>query len=87
MIRHFGSLIRRYPSGMVSPMIVIVRSPSLPNVASPAAAAFPGTPVAWYYWTSSPYAGSSSYAWYVDFGYGFVGYNNRGTAHYVRLVR
>jgi hypothetical protein len=31
--------------------------------------AFPSTPSD-YFWSSSPLAGSSSYAWYVDFSYG-----------------
>jgi len=51
------------------------------------ATAFPGTP-ADRFWTSSPYAGSSGYAWYVNFNYGYsydvdvVGHYNR-----VRCVR
>ena len=32
--------------------------------------AFPGTPAAWF-WSSSPVAGSPSYAWYVLFGNGY----------------
>jgi len=32
-------------------------------------AAFPNTPANWF-WTSSPYAGSSDFAWFVYFGYG-----------------
>src|SRR5208283_5394749 len=33
--------------------------------------AFPGAPSA-YFWSSSPVAGSPSYAWYVHFGYGYA---------------
>ncbi|HIH0815960.1 TPA: DUF1566 domain-containing protein [Vibrio cholerae] len=47
--------------------------------------AFPNTPSAWY-WSSSPYAYSSYYAWHVDFDYGDVGYGRSGLNH-VRLVR
>jgi hypothetical protein len=48
--------------------------------------AFPTTPEYWF-WSSSPSAGSSPSAWYVFFGNGFVG---RGLASYpynVRCVR
>jgi len=50
------------------------------------ATAFPNTPAAWF-WTSSPYAGSSGDAWSVFFGFGNsfiydVGYDDR-----VRCVR
>jgi Protein of unknown function (DUF1566) len=50
-------------------------------------AAFPATP-SYYFWTSSPYAGYSSFAWSVNFGYGGVydGYLRLNTLH-VRLVR
>jgi hypothetical protein len=49
---------------------------------------FPNTPSSSYYWTSSPYVGISSYAWYVNFYYGYVSGNYRD--YYgarVRLVR
>lgn len=58
--------------------------------------AFPATSSGWY-WTSSPYAGDSVYAWAVGFDYGVVTsynrngiINNGGTIDYtiaVRLVR
>ncbi len=49
--------------------------------------AFPSTPSNWY-WSSSPYVGTSGYAWVVDFGYGKVGDGNRyGYYGQVRLVR
>jgi hypothetical protein len=48
--------------------------------------AFPKTPLGWY-WSSSPYVGGSSYAWYVDFGNGSVFNYNRSVNYYVRLVR
>jgi hypothetical protein len=40
-----------------------------------------------YYWTSTPYAGLSGFAWYVVFGYGSVGYCYEGSSNYVRAVR
>jgi hypothetical protein len=36
--------------------------------------AFPSTPTDWF-WTSSPYAGSSGLAWSVDFGIGYSDVN------------
>ena len=47
---------------------------------------FPQT-TANYFWTSSPLAGWTYYAWYVYFGYGGVSYNPRNNAYPVRLVR
>ena len=49
-------------------------------------AAFPATPSSWF-WSSSPYAGHASNAWYVDFGYGHLGFSFRVNTFYVRLVR
>jgi Protein of unknown function (DUF1566) len=49
-------------------------------------AAFPGTPSS-YFWSSSSYAGYSSYAWNVYFGYGGVGYYDKTNTYYVRCVR
>ena len=37
--------------------------------------AFPSTPADWF-WSSSPLAGSSSYAWDVSFDFGFTGYSD-----------
>lgn len=52
--------------------------------------AFPNTPIGDYplgwFWSSSPYASDSSYAWFVDFGTGDVGSSNNGN-YQVRLVR
>jgi hypothetical protein len=49
--------------------------------------AFPATPSDWY-WSSTPYAGLSSYAWGVGFGDGYVGgYDSRDNSYHVRLVR
>lgn len=48
-------------------------------------AAFPDTP-AWF-WSSSPYANSSSYAWYVFFGYGYDDWSYKYSRYEVRLVR
>ena len=39
------------------------------------------------YWSASPYAGASSSAWGVNFGYGNVGFDYRNDSYYVRLVR
>ena len=47
---------------------------------------FPNTPAAWF-WSSSPYANHSSYAWIVDFYYGYVDGNHKDSAFHVRLVR
>ncbi len=47
---------------------------------------FPGTRDDWF-WSSSPYAYGSSYAWYVDFSYGYVNYYYKDNQLYVRLVR
>ncbi|MCX8520151.1 MAG: DUF1566 domain-containing protein, partial [Rhodoferax sp.] len=47
---------------------------------------FPNTQ-ANHYWTSSPYAGYSYSAWYVNFIVGSVSYNLRSGYYYVRLVR
>jgi hypothetical protein len=48
-------------------------------------AAFPGTPVSWF-WSSSPFVGSSDVAWGVDFDDGDVGYDDRTGTNCVRLV-
>lgn len=48
-------------------------------------AAFPETP-AWF-WSSSPYANSHSYAWYVFFGYGYDDWSYKYNDYHVRLVR
>lgn len=47
--------------------------------------AFPGTN-SWY-WSASPYARNSSYAWYVVFYNGSVFYYNRSNGSRVRCVR
>lgn len=49
-------------------------------------AAFPNTPVSWF-WSSSPNASGAGSAWYVNFGYGYVSDYGKGDARYVRLVR
>jgi len=56
--------------------------------ASPAinAAIFPSTDSSGV-WSGSPLANGSSYAWTVGFGDGFAGYDDRGLAGQVRLVR
>jgi len=48
--------------------------------------AFPSTPAEWF-WTSSPYAGSSGLAWCIYFYSGSSGYNGVGVVHRVRCVR
>ena len=47
---------------------------------------FPNTKSSWF-WSSSPFAGSSDYAWYVFFGYGYSSYNGKNDLNLVRLVR
>ena len=48
--------------------------------------AFPATPANWF-WSSSPYVGDASIAWFVYFSNGYVGYDYRSNALHVRLVR
>ena len=48
--------------------------------------AFPSTPAEWF-WTSSPFTGSSGYAWVVDFGYGYSSNFDVGLYYRVRCVR
>jgi len=38
-------------------------------------------------WSSSPYAYSSNYAWYISFYYGYTDHFNRANDEHVRLVR
>jgi len=47
---------------------------------------FPNTPSNWF-WSSSPDAYSSCYAWIVDFDYGYVGSYYEHYGNHVRLVR
>jgi hypothetical protein len=48
--------------------------------------AFPGTPGG-SFWTSSPYAGSSSSAWDVSFSTGYLTYNVVSENYWVRCIR
>ncbi|TXZ87381.1 DUF1566 domain-containing protein [Vibrio cholerae] len=48
--------------------------------------AFPNTP-SYDYWSSSPDANRSDYAWIVYFGNGFVNHHPKGNGNDVRLVR
>jgi hypothetical protein len=48
--------------------------------------AFPGTPSN-YFWSSSSYSGSSSSAWRVDFGYGYVNGYDKTSSRHVRCIR
>lgn len=47
---------------------------------------FPNTPIA-YFWSSSPSASHSDYAWHVNFNHGYVNYHYRPNSSHVRLVR
>ena len=47
---------------------------------------FPSTPSS-LFWSSSPLAGSSSYAWSVYFNYGYASYGGVSSAVLVRCVR
>jgi hypothetical protein len=49
--------------------------------------AFPATPTDYYFWSSSSFAGSASYAWFVYFNLGFVNSYAKTYAYYVRCVR
>jgi hypothetical protein len=48
--------------------------------------AFPNTSSSWY-WTSTPFAGDSGYAWYVSFDNGYSGYFDTTYTRWVRCVR
>jgi hypothetical protein len=51
-------------------------------------AAFPNTPHSDRgFWSSSPHAYNSRYAWYVNFGSGYVSNNYMDSQLYIRLVR
>jgi len=50
------------------------------------ASEFPATPSS-YFWSSSSYAGSASYAWIVHFYSGLVNYYGKPYTYYVRCVR
>ena len=50
------------------------------------ASIFPNTPAS-SFWSASAYAGNSSGAWFVDFGYGGAGSNVKNYNYQVRLVR
>ena len=50
------------------------------------ASSFEGMPSTWF-WSSSPYVGSSDYAWVVNFSYGIVYDSYRHHSLAVRLVR
>ncbi len=58
------------------------------DIGSPAinATIFPNSPSS-YFWSGSPYAYFSGYAWNVHFGYGGADVNNRSYTYSVRLVR
>jgi hypothetical protein len=53
---------------------------------NPACSAFPDCPSE-YFWTSTPWAGSSSLAWFVDFTYGDANGNGVSSSGRVRCVR
>ncbi len=42
---------------------------------------------AWLFWSSSPNANNSNYAWYAYFGYDHSNYNHKDNYYNVRLVR
>jgi hypothetical protein len=57
------------------------------TVCEPACSVFPDCPSAWF-WTSTPWAGSSSYAWSVYFDYGNANYDDGvSDSNRVRCVR
>jgi Protein of unknown function (DUF1566) len=63
---------------------LVDRSMSIPLMID--SSVFPGTPGI-SFWTSTPYAGDASSAWFVYFYNGFVYYGGRGSSLAVRLVR
>ena len=48
--------------------------------------AFPNTPSEGF-WSASPYAGATSYAWLIAFDIGSTGGNLMGNTYWVRCVR
>jgi hypothetical protein len=62
---------------------IVDYSQSNPSIDS---TAFPSTPAAWF-WSSSPLAGSSSFAWLVYFGNGSAYYDGVSATDSVRCVR
>ncbi|MBN2575724.1 MAG: DUF1566 domain-containing protein [Deltaproteobacteria bacterium] len=62
---------------------IVDESRSAPSIDT---TAFPSTPSTWF-WSSSPLAGSSLYAWYVDFFSGFTSVYDLSIAYRVRCVR
>jgi hypothetical protein len=56
------------------------------GVQKPACSVFPDCPSDWL-WTSTPWAGSSSDAWVVNFDYGYASNNGVGYNSRVRCVR
>ena len=62
---------------------IVDYSQSIPSIDS---TAFPSTPAAWF-WSSSPLAGSSSFAWLVYFGNGSAYYDGVSATDSVRCVR
>ncbi len=50
------------------------------------ASQFPGMPSEWF-WSSSVAAYSASYAWFVNFGYGYVRNGGKDNTLHVRCVR
>lgn len=50
------------------------------------AALFPATP-SWGFWSASPIASNTSYAWILGFHSGNAGWGGKGDAYYVHLVR
>ena len=53
---------------------------------NPACSVFPDCPSEWF-WSSSAYSGSTSYAWSVHFYYGYTVYHDVGNYLRVRCVR
>lgn len=53
---------------------------------SPACSIFPDCPSKWF-WTSTPWAGSSSYAWFVQFGDGYAYGSGVNDDYHIRCVR
>jgi hypothetical protein len=53
---------------------------------NPACSVFPDCPSDWF-WTSTPWAGSSSFAWFVYFTNGTANYFDVGSYNRVRCVR
>ena len=80
---NLGGMVWRLPTVKELQSLVDIRAVSPPAIDT---VAFPNTP-ANYFWSSSPYAANTSFAWVVDFNGGDTTTNNVPPSYQVRCVR